>query len=576
MKQQKCDLLVIGAGAGGLTAALRAADAGLDVVVAEKDEYFGGATARSAGGIWIPCNPHAAAMGGQDSREKALTYFRNQAGPRFDPQTVSAFLDNGPEMLKFVERASTLRFAAAMGYGDYHCEAPGGETSRVLFPQPWDGAELDQDLKRLRPMLRRAQFLGIQISVLDVGLFMSAGRKLGSAAYVFGSMLRRLRDQFRAGRSLRLTGGNALAAGLAAACLRNGVKILTSAPARRLLHEGNRVSGAVLDSLDGQLHIEARYGVILCTGGYAHDAGRRAETLPAIARSAESWSLYPYGSNGDGIRMGEAVGALFDCDMAHPVALAPMTRLAAGEGVMEVSPLFFFRGAPGVISVTRDGKRFVNEARSYHDWSVGLLAATAGEEPVAWVVCDHRAIRRYGLGIVKPAPFPVRPHLRSGYLTTGCTLGDLARSAGIDPDGLERTVSEFNEAARLGRDPQFGRGSTAYEMVNGDPEHRPNPCVGPLDKGPYYAVRALPGCLGTFAGLKGDENARVVDADGSPIPGLYVAGNDMASITGGDYIAGGCTLGPAMTFGFIAANHVIRRHKEPEAVHADSAQHAVQ
>lgn len=558
MEVTRCDLLIVGTGAGAMTAALRASKAGLKVLMVEKEDMFGGASARSGGGIWIPNSYHAARHGGQDSADKAMTYFRDQTGDRFNEANVRAFIANGPEMLNFIEETSSLRFQVAMGYGDYHCEAPGGETSRVLFPDVWDGAELGKDIERLRPVLRRGRFMGMQVGILEVGLYITAARKPESILYVLKNLIKRTRDQVRAGRTLRLVGGNALVAALAAAAFRNGTELWTSAPARSLIRDGDRVIGAIVDRPQGPVRVEASDGVILATGGFPHDSRRRAASFPARADVAETWSTYPYGNAGDGIRMGEDVGAVFDADMACPVALTPVTRLEAGEGVLETSPIFFFRGAPGVISVTRRGKRFVNEARSYHDWGVGLLAATAGEpEAVAWIICDHRAIRRYGLGIIKPAPFPLRGYIKSGYLKTGATVRELADNAGIDADALERTVTAFNEPARRGEDPAFHRGSTVYEMVNGDPEHRPNPCVGPLDTGPFYAIRVTAGCIGTFAGIKANAHAQVIDAAGQAITGLYVAGNDMASITGGDYIAGGCTLGPAMTFGYIAAGHMI-------------------
>jgi hypothetical protein len=208
--------------------------------------------------------------------------------------------------------------------------------------------------------------------------------------------------------------------------------------------------------------------------------------------------------------------------------------------------------------MTRDGKRFANEGRSYHDVGRKLLAKTAGEpEAVAWIVFDHRYLRRWGNGPVFPAPLPYKSFIENGYLKMGRTVRELAINTGIDPDGLEASVERYNMFAREGQDPDFRRGSNAFDLANGDPEHKPNPCIGPLDHGPWYAIRTFAGCVGTFAGLNANENAQVVGADRTPIPGLYVVGNDMASITGGDYVAGGCTLGPGMTFGYLAAKHVI-------------------
>jgi succinate dehydrogenase/fumarate reductase flavoprotein subunit len=213
-----------------------------------------------------------------------------------------------------------------------------------------------------------------------------------------------------------------------------------------------------------------------------------------------------------------------------------------------------------VIAVTRAGERFANEAHAYHDFVQAMIAANAGaREVVAFVVCDHRAIRRYGLGYAKPFPLSLRPHLDSGYLLRGESIVALAQRAGIDPPGLARTIERFNADARAGRDSAFGKGSTAYNRFQGDQTHGPNPCLAPLDDPPYYAVRIGPGDLGTFAGLRTDAFARVLNTANEPIAGLYAAGNDAASLMGGSYSGAGINIGPAMVFGYIAARHAAAR-----------------
>jgi len=265
----------------------------------------------------------------------------------------------------------------------------------------------------------------------------------------------------------------------------------------------------------------------------------------------------PYGNTGDGLRMAEAIGARIEDRMRSPIALAPVCRVDTKEGELSCFPLFSTRGNPGKIAVLRDGHRFVDEASSYHDFCVGLIKACAGrQEAVAYVISDHHSIRRYGLGFAHPYPMPLGQHVRSGYVIRGETIRELAEKAGIDPDALERTVATFNIYAGQGLDPDFGRGSNAYDLWAGDPTHRPNPCLGALERGPFYAIRVFAGSVGTFAGLMTNRHAQVLREDGSAIRGLYAAGNDLASITGGDYIGGGCTIGPAMTFGYIAARHM--------------------
>jgi succinate dehydrogenase/fumarate reductase flavoprotein subunit len=554
---KSCDLLIIGSGAAAMTAALTALAGGLTVLMVEKERYFGGASARSGGAIWMPNLPRAATAGGTDSREQAVTFLKHETGTRYNAATVDAFLTQGPNMVEFVEQHSPLKFHWLPGFPDYHCDSPGGSTTgRNYYVENWDAGPLGKEVHRLRPQLAFGTFFGMQIGVNEVGIYMTAGRKMSSLWYVAKCMLRRVRDQLRAGRTLRLGSGSALVGSLAAGAFARGLELWTESPARELLREGSRVVGALVDTADGPVRIEAARGVILATGGFPHDAKRRAELFPPGATASEVWGMMPYGNSGDGIRLAESIGGCFNADMKCPIALTPINTLHLGEGALSTMPIFFNRGVPGVIAVTRDGRRFANEGRSYHDVGVKLLEKTAGDpQAVAWIICDHRVIRRFGMGRAFPFPLPYRKYVKNGYLKRGNSLRELAANAGINADGLERTVANYNRYAVDGKDPEFNRGSNAFDLANGDPEHSPNPCIGPLDHAPYYAIRVFAGCVGTFAGLKTDEHARVLDATGAPISGLYAVGNDMASITGGDYIAGGCTLGPGMTFGYVAANH---------------------
>jgi succinate dehydrogenase/fumarate reductase flavoprotein subunit len=560
MQAKSCDLLIIGSGAAAMTAALTALVSGSSVLMVEKEEYFGGASARSGGCIWMPNLARAREAGGQDSRAEALRFLQHENGPRWRQKVSEAFVDYGPEMVGFVEQHSPLRFCFLPGFPDYHCDSPGGSTTgRNYYPLNWDAAPLGKELARLRPQLQFGTFLGMQIGVNEVGYYMTAGRKFRSLRYVAGCLLRRVRDQFRAGRTLRLAAGNALVGTLAAGAFQRGLELWTSSPARELIRDGRRVVGAFVDTANGLVRVDARHGVILATGGFPHDSKRRAELFPPGAAAPEVWGMLPYGNSGDGIRLGEAVGGRFNSNMKSPIALTPINTLHSGEGRLETMPVFFNRGVPGVIAVTRDGERFVNEARSYHDFGVALLRKLGSDhEALAWIIFDHRVLRRYGMGRAFPFPLRYRWLLKNGYLKSGRDLQELARNAGINAAGLQRSVTDYNRNAATGSDPQFNRGTNAFDLANGDPEHRPNPCVGPLEHGPFYAIRVFAGCVGTFAGLDTDEHARVLDSGGDPIPGLYAVGNDMASVTGGDYIAGGCTLGPGMTFGYIAGRHAAR------------------
>jgi succinate dehydrogenase/fumarate reductase flavoprotein subunit len=315
--------------------------------------------------------------------------------------------------------------------------------------------------------------------------------------------------------------------------------------------------------------------VVLACGGYPHDLARRAQTFGYTPSGREHWSAAPLTNTGDGIRLGEAAGGHFDASLETPAAWAPISLVPQGGGQPAVAfPHLIERAKPGVIAVTRAGQRFVNEASSYHDFISALIGTTpAGDEVCAWLVCDHRFQRRYGLGFSKPFPFPTAPYRRSGYLKRANSLAELAAQCGIEPQGLENTVAAYNSYAKDGYDPQFHKGSTPYNRVQGDARHTPNPCVAPLEDGPFYAVKLLPGSLGTFAGLATDASAHVLGDNGQPVPGLYAVGNDSASMMGGCYPSGGITLGPAMTFGYLAGLSIAG---EARAVQAAQAVHSAQ
>jgi succinate dehydrogenase/fumarate reductase flavoprotein subunit len=305
------------------------------------------------------------------------------------------------------------------------------------------------------------------------------------------------------------------------------------------------------------LRIEARRGVVLACGGFPHDAARRRELLPHAASGTGHWSAAVPANTGDGLRLGEQAGGQVDRALAQAAALAPVSLVPRADGGFTHFPHLIERGKPGLIAVTADGRRFVNEADSYHDFMRALLAAVPTGAPVqAWLLCDQSFIRRYGLGAVKPAPFGLGRWQANGYLQTERTLEALAARCGIDADALTRTVARYNTMATEGSDLDFKKGETPYNRMQGDAARGvANPCMAPLSRGPFHAVRIVPGSLGTFAGLRVDATARVLDPAGVPIPGLYASGNDQSSVMRGHYPSGGITLGPAMTFGFLAAHH---------------------
>nr|WP_325264719.1 FAD-dependent oxidoreductase [uncultured Rhizobium sp.] len=545
-----CDVLVVGSGAGGLATAITARKHGLSVIVIEKEPVFGGTTAFSGGVLWIPGNRHGKSNNPNDTRDAARRYLKAETGNWFDAQTIDAFLEAGPKMLDWFERETVVKFVPTL-YPDYHPTVDGGvDVGRSVLAAPFDSTVLGSDLARLRPPLGSITFMGMMFnsSNADIRHFFNATKSLTSFSYVMKRLVAHAGEVVRHGRGVQVTSGNALAARLAAACLDLDIPILTDTPALRMTEDGGRITGVEVGGASPG-RIVARRGVVLACGGYAQDLARRAGIYAHLKAGGEHFSPVPDGNTGDGIRLGEEAGGAFDAEFAQPAAWMPISRVP-GIGYF---PHLLDRYKPGMIAVLSNGRRFTNESESYHDVGAAMVAAGEGG---AWLICDHRAIRKYGLGHAKPAPVPLLPWLRNGYLKKGKTLADLAKVCGIDATGLVATVAEFNRGARHGRDEQFHRGETTFNRYLADPDHKPNPSVAPLEHGPFYAVRLEIGDLGTFDGLKTTVEGAVVDRDGRVIDGLFAVGNDRASIMGGNYPGAGITLGPAMTFGWITGRYL--------------------
>lgn len=553
-----CDLLVVGSGAAGLSAAVTAAWHGKKVIVVEKAPVFGGATAWSGGWMWLPRNPLARRAGIVEDIEQPRSYLKHELGERYDAERIDAFLEACPHMVAFFERHTALQFVDGNAIPDIHGDVPGAATQgHQVIAAPYDGRELGPLLQRLRKTLRETSFMGMPIMAgSDLGAFLSMTRSLRSALHVAKRFSRHLWHLLRYGRAMHLVNGVALIARLAKSADDLGVRLWESVQVQQLLRENDRVAGALVRTAEGEVAIRAK-AVVLATGGFPHDLSRREQLFPR-SDAHEHLALPPQSCSGDGLRLGESVGAQVDTDLQSPVAWAPVSKVPYRDGSFGHFPHIIDRAKPGVIGVLANGKRFVNEAGGYYDYVAAMLEAVPeGQEVASWLICDHRFQRRYGLGFSRPTPVPLWPLLRSGYLKRGASIEQLASACGIDPHALAATVSAYNHQARSGADPTFGRGSTPYNRKQGDALHPgSNPCVAPIEQGPFYAVKVQPGCFGTFAGLKTDGHARVLGDDGQAIAGLYAAGSDMASIMGGHYPSGGINLGPAMTFGYIAARHI--------------------
>ncbi|MBV7396797.1 FAD-dependent oxidoreductase [Mameliella sediminis] len=558
MRREEVDLLVIGSGAAGLAAAVTAAHGGLRVILAEKSRTIGGTTAWSGGWIWAPCNPVAHRHGIHEDPAEPRRYLAAVLGNDFNAELVDAFLTAAPQMVGFFERNTALQFECGAKIPDTYSHLPGaGMGGRSVIARPYEADDLGQDLPLLRKPMRETTFCGMTIQAgPDLRAFLTATRSLPSALHVARRLGRHFWDLARHGRGMQVRNGNALVARLLRSALDAGVEIMIRHEATALLSDKNAIAGARLDSPDGPVQIRARKGVVLAAGGYPHDIARRSDSFP---RPESHVSLALPMATGDGLRLGETAGGRQAQELAAPGAWCPVSLVPFGKDRTGCFPHIIDRGKPGVIGVLSNGQRFCNEGLGYHDYVRDMLEALpAGATAQSWLICDHRFIRRYGLGIVRPAPVPLGGWVRNGYLMRAASPKALARACGIDPEGLCATLDQYNKHAIKGEDPDFHRGTTPYMRLQGDPDQTPNPCVAPILRPPYYAVKVVPGSFGTFAGLQTDGSARVLGAANRPIRGLYAAGADMASVMGGHYPAGGINLGPALTFGFVAGRHAAK------------------
>jgi succinate dehydrogenase/fumarate reductase flavoprotein subunit len=542
----EADVVVLGGGAAGMAAAALAAAEGLRVILLEKTGQLGGTTATSGGMVWAPGNAKAAAIGLPDSVEAARRYLAQTVPGTHNAAARAAFLAHAAAAIDALEARTELRFMPVASYPDYYPDREGAALGgRVLEPVPFDGAKLGRHFALLRPPLPEFMvFGGMMIGRADLVHFRNFARSFRSAARVARLLGAYGRQRLTHSRGTTLVLGNALAGRLFSSLLRLGVDVRLNHAAERLVMEDGRVSGV---RVRGET-IRARRGVVLATGGFSHDPALRAELLPKAARFSAAHS----GNSGDGIRLARAAGGALDTSGEDSAFWTPVSRFIRRDGSEAIFPhTVTDRGKPGTIAVNAAGQRFVNEALSYHEFVRAMLRDEAARR-ATFLLCDHRFLRRYGLGPIPPFPFSPKPWQRSGYLVSAPDLAALARALGLNAAALEGTVSRFNDDARAGIDRAFGRGSDAYQRYLGDPLHRPNPCLAPLATPPFHAIALYAADLGTAAGLAADQDARVLNPAGQPIPGLYACGNDMHSVMNGAYPGPGITLGPALTFAYLA------------------------
>ncbi|MBN6732431.1 FAD-binding protein [Burkholderia multivorans] len=553
---EEVDLLVFGAGAAGMTAALVADHEGLAVLVCEKTAAVGGITATSGGTTWVPGTRLSVEAGVPDSVEDARRFLQSVVGARGGDDAREAFLQSGPAAIDELARISDVKFIAAAAHPDY-VNGPGAAYGgRALVPAPFDARVLGRAFTRVRPP--RKEFMGLggmMVARNDLNALLAPFASAANFRRTLAVVGRYALDRLRFARGTQLVMGNALAARLYYSLLKRRVDVRFDTPLLELVRENGRVVGAIVATPDGgRRRIGARRGVVLATGGITRHPALRRQLFPA---AAQPLSLSPDTHTGDGVDRAQRVGARVEDGGDSPGLWMPCSirrASATDSGGDSVWPhIILDRAKPGLIAVNRRGERFVNESNSYHDFVMGMLHDDGnGPSVPAHLIVDDAFIHTYGLGLLMPARSAARiaEFERAGYLVKGATLAELAAKLQVDAAGLARTVETYNRDAADGKDPAFRRGSSPMSRFNGDPAQQPNPCIRPIGAGPYYAVTVWPADLACSAGLSGTANGEVLDDAGRVIPGLFACGNDLASIFRGTYPGPGTTLGPAIVFGW--------------------------
>ncbi|OBF49243.1 3-ketosteroid-delta-1-dehydrogenase [Mycolicibacterium monacense] len=553
------DVLVVGSGGGGMTAALTAHSCGLDTLVVEKAAHFGGSTALSGGGIWVPGAPSQRKAGYTPDPDAVFGYLKQITGGLVSDARLRTYVDAAPQMMEFLENLSPwFEFVWKPGYADYYPELPGGsELGSTINVPAIDLRRLEEDEQDLLQPLALAP-KGIWFAPKDLRLFYQVRQNWRGKAVLVKLIWRMVRARVFGDRMAAI--GQSLAARMRLAMKQENIPLWLDAPMTELITgPDGEVVGAVVETDGRAVRIGARRGVILAAGGFDHDMDWRREHLPVLEKD---WSFGNPANLGDGIRAAEKVGAateLLDEAWWFPAMCWPDGRLQF---------MLNERMMPAQFVVNGDGKRFINEAAPYMDFAHAMIdGERSGVEHIpCWLITDIRSFHRYVVGGHLPipkvpfAPVPTgwkvpKAWLDSGVVKEAHSWDEMAAKIGVPAENLRRTAERFNELARKGHDDDFNRGDSAYDNYYGDPT-LPNPNLHPLGKPPYYAFQIILGDLGTSGGLRTDEYARVLRDDDSAVPGLYAVGNNSAAVMGRSYAGAGATIGPAMTFGYVAARHI--------------------
>jgi len=548
------DVVVLGAGAGGMTAALVAATEGLDVLLIERTSQVGGSTSRSAGTLWIPGNFTMDKARARADIDAARVYLNHAVGDRSPAELRERFLQAGPAMLDYLQARSMVRFQACPKHMDYYPDRPGASLGgRAVEAQVYDGRGLGPDFDLVRGPI--AEFMlcgGMMVSKADIDALLGFGRSFAHAKHVAKIVLRYAVDRLMGHRrGTRLTMGNALAGRLLRSIADAGVSVCRACEVTRIENGPGRSHVLSLSIDDRSRVVRSKQAVIFSGGGYSGNVRWREAFMPS---PTPRHTVAHEGNDARTIELAQRLGAVLGRPQGDNAWWFPSSVVHREDGSVAVFPhIIMDRAKPGIIAVDQRGRRFVNEGINYHEFSLAQYRHAAVP---CWLICDRLFVRRYGIGAVHPGTRSLWPWVQSGYLKRSHTIAQLARDIGVDAGGLAESVARIGHFARTGVDDDFGRGADLLSRQNGDASHTPNPSLGPIAAPPFFAVQVTPADLGTSMGLSTNSSAQLVDATGQPIPGLYACGNDMNSIMGAQYPAPGSTLGPAMTFAYIAAMHI--------------------
>lgn len=562
---QSYDVVVIGAGGAGLSAALVAAIEGATVLLVEHTGYVGGTTALSAGTTWVPGTHHSAKVNPTDTLADAARYLDNAVGERSPAALRRAFLETGPEAVRYIEAQSEVKYRPYAKHPDYISDLGGSTlTGRALEPVPFDGRLLGELFGLIRPPIPEFTVLGgMMVDRNDINHLLGMTQSLASFRHSLKIVLRHAHDRLDHSRGTRLVMGNALVARLLYSLARHDTVSLALNTSVTDIERGTDGVEAITLSQQGQQRrVQVKGGLILASGGFNRNPALRKAMLGKVDMS---WCPAAPGHTGQAQELARGLGAHYGASHGTNAFWAPVSLRKRADGSTAAFPHFVMdRAKPGMLTVNQAGDRFVNESTSYHLFALRMQQSmadgnTAADVP-AYLICDARALRKYGLGMVRPGGGGLGPFIADGYLTEADSIEALAGKLGIDPARLQASVAKIKAYAESGVDPDFRRGETAYQQNIGDatwPGRNPN--LGALSEAPFYAVRLYPGDIGASTGLAADVDARVLDGAEQPIGGLYAVGNDMHSIMGGVYTAPGITIGPCLVFGYRAAKHAVAR-----------------